>query len=52
MLFTNWPVTSGIGFILAMEACAGTVTGAVTQGEAQAAFLAAARDAKVVLRIA
>lgn len=52
MLFTNWPVTKGRAFFSAMQACAGTKTDTVTQGEAQSAFLAAALDAKVVFRIA
>ncbi|CCM78588.1 DUF982 domain-containing protein [Rhizobium mesoamericanum] len=52
MLFTNWPVVSGTAFVLALEACAGTVSGAVTQEEAQSAFLAAAVEAKVAFRIA
>ncbi|WP_237350529.1 MULTISPECIES: DUF982 domain-containing protein [Rhizobium] len=52
MLFKNWPVTSGSPFFMAMEACAGTVEGIVTEGEAQSAFLAAAFDARVVVRIA
>ncbi|MBX5224823.1 DUF982 domain-containing protein [Rhizobium sp. NLR8a] len=52
MLFKNWPVTSGSAFFMAMEACAGTVEGIVTEGEAQSAFLAAAFDARVVVRIA
>ncbi|UFS85726.1 MULTISPECIES: DUF982 domain-containing protein [Rhizobium] len=48
LLFTNWPVFSGTAFVLAMETCAGTATGAVTQGET----LSAAHDAKVVCWIA
>jgi len=48
----NWPAVSGTAFVLAMEACAGTTTGTVTQEEAQAAFPAAALDAKVASRIA
>nr|MCA0806571.1 DUF982 domain-containing protein [Rhizobium sp. T1473] len=52
LLFTNWPVFSGTAFVLAMETCAGTATGAVTQGETLSAFLAAAHDAKVVCWIA
>jgi hypothetical protein len=52
LLFTNWPVVGGTTFVRAMEACAETVTGTVTQREAESAFLAAAMDAKVVVRIA
>jgi hypothetical protein len=52
MLFANWPVVSGTAFVLALEACAGTATGTVTQEEAQSAFLAAALEARVVFRIA
>ncbi|WP_431320306.1 DUF982 domain-containing protein [Rhizobium sp. YTU87027] len=51
MLFTNWPVVSGTAFVLALEACAGTISGAVTQEDAQSAFLAAALDAKVAFTI-
>ena len=50
MLFANWPVTQGRAFFSAMQACAGTMAGGVTQREAQSAFLAAALDAKVVFR--
>ena len=52
MLFTNWPVASGSVFISAMQACAGAMTGAVAQGEAQSSFLVAALDARVVFRTA
>jgi len=52
MLFTNWPVTNGLAFFSAMQACAPTVAGTATQGEAQSAFLAAALDASVVFRLA
>ncbi len=52
MLIANWPLTSGRAFFSALEACAGTMAGAVTQGEAQSAFLAAALDARVVFRLA
>ncbi|SEH87216.1 Protein of unknown function [Rhizobium tibeticum] len=47
LLFSDWPVNSGLPFILAMEACGGAATGAVTEEEAQFAFLAAAMDARV-----
>ncbi|MBB3543757.1 MULTISPECIES: DUF982 domain-containing protein [unclassified Rhizobium] len=50
LLLKNWPVTTGTTFISAMEACAGALRGAVSQGEAQAAFLAAALQAGVVFR--
>ncbi|WP_169684343.1 DUF982 domain-containing protein [Rhizobium sp. 57MFTsu3.2] len=52
ILFTNWPLVSGTAFVLALEACAGAISGAVTQEEAQSAFLAAAIEAKVIFRIA
>lgn len=52
LLYANWPVVGGTAFVFAMEACAGTATGTVTQGEAESAFLAAAQDARVVVRIA
>ncbi|EJL49686.1 hypothetical protein PMI09_05456 [Rhizobium sp. CF122] len=52
MLFANWPTASGAAFVLAMETCAGTATGTVTQDEAQLSFLAAALDAKVEFRFA
>ena len=52
LLYANWPVVGGTPFVFAMEACAGTEMGTVTQGEAESAFLAAALDAKVVVRIA
>ena len=52
MLSTNWPTASGAAFVRAMEACAGTATGTVTQEEAQPSFLAAALDAKIALRFA
>lgn len=52
LLFTNWPTASGAAFVLAMEACAGTATGTVTQEEAQLSFLAAALDANVAFRFA
>lgn len=42
ILFTNWPVVSGTVFVLALEACAGAISGAVTQEAAQSTFLAAA----------
>ncbi|MDP9809339.1 hypothetical protein J2W42_002187 [Rhizobium tibeticum] len=47
LLFSDWPVHSGLPFILAMEACAGAVTGVVTDEEAEFAFLTAAIDAQV-----
>jgi len=34
MLFANWPVTNGRAFFSAMQACAGTMTDTVAQGEA------------------
>jgi len=52
LLYANWPVVGGTAFVFAMEACAGTATGMVTQGEAESAFFAAALDAKVVVKIA
>ncbi|WP_051420028.1 DUF982 domain-containing protein [Rhizobium sp. IBUN] len=52
MLFRNWPVTNGRAFFSALEACAGTVTGATTQKDAHSAFLAAALAAKVIVRLA
>ncbi|WP_338110970.1 DUF982 domain-containing protein [Rhizobium cauense] len=52
MLYANWPVTNGRAFFSAMQACAGTAAGTVSQGEAQSAFLAAALDARVVFRTA
>ncbi|WP_342030079.1 DUF982 domain-containing protein [Rhizobium tibeticum] len=50
LLFSDWPVNSGAAFISAMEACAGTATGLVTQEEAQWAFLLAADEANVLFR--
>ncbi|UFS80061.1 MULTISPECIES: DUF982 domain-containing protein [Rhizobium] len=47
LLFSDWPVNSGLPFILAMEACAGAARGAIAEEEAQFAFLAAAMDAQV-----
>lgn len=52
LLYSDWPVTSGTAFLMAMETCAGTATGVVTREEAQAAFLHAALEAKVAFRIA
>jgi len=45
-------VAGGTAFLMAMETCAGTATGMVTQEEAQTAFLHAALEAKVAFRTA
>lgn len=52
LLYSDWPVAGGTAFLVAMETCAGTATGMVTQEEAQTAFLHAALEAKVAFRTA
>ncbi|MDM9623292.1 hypothetical protein A6U87_05925 [Rhizobium sp. AC44/96] len=47
MLISRWPVSDGVAYIGAMEACVGTEEGGVSSSQARAAFLLAAVEAGI-----
>jgi hypothetical protein len=51
MLISKWPVSDGIAYIAALEACAGAEDGAVSLPQARAAFLLAAIEAGVYFEL-